>query len=101
MRLTLFFIAILFNATTLSGVELLVHGYYKEKCPLAEDIVRHNVEVALLKDPRLAASLLRLHFHDCFVMVTIFLFPPPLFEFFILHGQRFFLFCWVFVKIGV
>ncbi|KAJ1386551.1 Secretory peroxidase [Sesbania bispinosa] len=30
--------------STLSGSELLVHDYYKEKCPLAEDIVRHNVE---------------------------------------------------------
>ncbi|KAK7406366.1 hypothetical protein VNO78_07990 [Psophocarpus tetragonolobus] len=68
VRLSLILISILFNATTLSGVELLVHDYYREKCPLAEDIVRHNVEVAVLKDPRLAASLLRLHFHDCFVM---------------------------------
>ncbi|KAG4386433.1 hypothetical protein GLYMA_11G041701v4 [Glycine max] len=45
MRLLVIFISILFNATTLSGVELLVHDYYKEKCPLAEDIVRHNVEM--------------------------------------------------------
>ncbi|KAL5795243.1 hypothetical protein ACOSQ2_000063 [Xanthoceras sorbifolium] len=47
---------------------VLVLDYYKEKCPLAEDIVRRNVEIAVRKDPRMAASLLRLHFHDCFVM---------------------------------
>ncbi|KAL5099091.1 hypothetical protein RYX36_003418 [Vicia faba] len=68
LKLLLILITILSNVLTLRSSELLVHEYYKEKCPLAEEIVRHNMEVAIYKDPRLAASLLRLHFHDCFVM---------------------------------
>ncbi|XP_022718097.1 peroxidase 20 [Durio zibethinus] len=52
----------------LSDEGLLILDYYKETCPLAEEIVSRNVEVAVLKNPRMAAFLLRLHFHDCFVM---------------------------------
>jgi peroxidase len=55
--------------TLSSGDGTLVLDYYKEKCPLVEEIVRRNVQIAMIKDPRMAASLLRLHFHDCFVMV--------------------------------
>ncbi|KAJ8774451.1 hypothetical protein K2173_016897 [Erythroxylum novogranatense] len=47
---------------------LLALDYYKRTCPVAEEIVMYNVEFAVLKNPRMAASLLRLHFHDCFVM---------------------------------
>ena len=42
-------------------------GYYGMTCPFAEYIVRNVVGEALMKDPTLAGSLLRLHFHDCFV----------------------------------
>lgn len=49
----------------------LVLDYYKERCPMVEEIVQRQVQIAVLKDPRMAASLLRLHFHDCFVMVNL------------------------------
>lgn len=49
----------------------LVPEFYKETCPSVEDIVRRQVEIAVSKDPRMAASLLRLHFHDCFVLVFL------------------------------
>ncbi|GKA10722.1 peroxidase 11-like protein [Tanacetum coccineum] len=41
--------------------------YYKSTCPNAEAIVRKDMECAVLSDPRNAAYILRLHFHDCFV----------------------------------
>lgn len=62
-------ILVLCGAETLSGDGTLVLDYYKETCPLVEEIVRLNVEIAVVKEPRMAASLLRLHFHDCFVLV--------------------------------
>ncbi|MBA0788235.1 hypothetical protein Gotri_027665 [Gossypium trilobum] len=41
--------------------------FYQFSCPQAEDIVMSVLEKAIAKEPRMAASLLRLHFHDCFV----------------------------------
>ncbi|CAF2072985.1 BnaC01g21870D [Brassica napus] len=46
---------------------VLEFGLYRNSCPEAESIVYSWVETAVLQDPRMAASLLRLHFHDCFV----------------------------------
>ncbi|XP_022157575.1 peroxidase 20 isoform X2 [Momordica charantia] len=59
---------VLCGIESLGDGEHLVFDYYKETCPFVEDIVRRQVEIAVLRDPRMAASLLRLHFHDCFVM---------------------------------
>ncbi|KAL2533110.1 Peroxidase superfamily protein [Abeliophyllum distichum] len=42
-------------------------GFYSSSCPKAESIVRSTVEARFNKDPTVAAGLLRLHFHDCFV----------------------------------
>ncbi|KAH9618112.1 hypothetical protein KSS87_017882 [Heliosperma pusillum] len=41
--------------------------YYDNSCPHVQHIVRSVVSKTVAKDPRMAASLLRLHFHDCFV----------------------------------
>lgn len=57
---------------------VLEFGLYRTSCPEAESIVYSWVETAVLQDPRMAASLLRLHFHDCFVNAS------PLFLYFIL-----------------
>ncbi|KAF5758288.1 putative peroxidase [Helianthus annuus] len=49
------------------GYPGLFPEFYSLSCPQANDIVMSVLESAIAKDPRMAASLLRLHFHDCFV----------------------------------
>lgn len=49
-----------------------VHGqlsstFYAKSCPAALLIVKAAVKLAVAKEKRMGASLLRLHFHDCFV----------------------------------
>lgn len=44
-------------------------GFYSKTCPSAEAIVFEEVSHILDLVPSLAAPLLRMHFHDCFVRV--------------------------------
>ncbi|BAT97592.1 hypothetical protein LR48_Vigan504s000200 [Vigna angularis] len=58
------------SSTTSSGtlsISLLNPLFYAIKCPQALDTIKKLVMNALANDPRMGASLLRLHFHDCFV----------------------------------
>ncbi|KAL9246914.1 hypothetical protein vseg_020393 [Gypsophila vaccaria] len=50
-----------------SSTQLLLPDFYRETCPWVENVVRFVVKSRVLKQPRVAAQLLRLHFHDCFV----------------------------------
>ncbi|EXC17384.1 Peroxidase 10 [Morus notabilis] len=45
----------------------LDYRFYDWSCPRLQMIVRNNVWAAIRNDARIAASLLRLHFHDCIV----------------------------------
>ncbi|KAL2899965.1 Cationic peroxidase 1 [Bienertia sinuspersici] len=45
----------------------LSSNFYYTSCPNFETIVESNVSNVVSSDPRMGASLLRLHFHDCFV----------------------------------
>lgn len=48
-------------------------NYYIMTCPFAEPIIKNIVNRALQDDPTLAAGLVRMHFHDCFIEVHIYM----------------------------
>ncbi|XP_037492444.1 peroxidase 7 [Jatropha curcas] len=50
-----------------SDDDLLSFVYYHKSCPQAEAIINRKVKEWVKKDYTFAASLLRLHFHDCAV----------------------------------
>ncbi|KAM6551548.1 hypothetical protein CsatB_001356 [Cannabis sativa] len=55
-------------ALFVGGFAQLSPTFYDQTCPNLTAIVGGVIEDALLTDPRIAASLIRLHFHDCFVI---------------------------------
>lgn len=66
----IFFLAFVFNLSN-GQPEGLKIGFYEETCPYAEAIVKKTVDQVLSVAPSLSGALLRLHFHDCFVRVSI------------------------------
>lgn len=50
-------------------VQGLSWNYYQKSCPKLESIIKKQLEKVFKKDVTLAAALLRVHFHDCFVQV--------------------------------
>lgn len=49
----------------------LTTTYYDRSCPQLQSIVKAEVQRAVKDEKRMAASLIRLHFHDCFVNVRL------------------------------
>lgn len=54
-------------------------NFYANTCPNAEKIVQDFVSNHISNAPSLAAALIRMHFHDCFVRVNS-SFPSILFS---------------------
>ncbi|KAL3376384.1 hypothetical protein AABB24_003018, partial [Solanum stoloniferum] len=66
-NLCLVFLLIISFVFPVLGQGGLKTGFYSSSCPNAESIVKSTVQAEFNKDPTIAAGLLRLHFHDCFV----------------------------------
>ncbi|KAF3335414.1 lignin-forming anionic peroxidase-like protein [Carex littledalei] len=60
-------IAMLFAFSLKHCQASLTSNYYDYTCPQAIPIIRTAIRDAIAKERRMAASLIRLHFHDCFV----------------------------------
>ncbi|XP_022744456.1 peroxidase P7-like [Durio zibethinus] len=65
--LLILLIFIVADASVEGSHDNLSSNYYKSTCPKVLSIVKAGVAAAIKKEPRMGASLLRLHFHDCFV----------------------------------
>jgi peroxidase len=77
MRVVL--LSVLLMATASRSRAQLQVGFYDTLCPAAEIIVQEEVSKAASGNPGVAAGLVRLHFHDCFVRVGT-EFPRPSFS---------------------
>lgn len=63
-----FFLLFMIAACSLAIVNgKLSPDYYSSTCPKALSIIQAGVKKAIKNETRMGASLLRLHFHDCFV----------------------------------
>ncbi|KAJ0988628.1 hypothetical protein J5N97_006984 [Dioscorea zingiberensis] len=68
LLLLLFILYYVSSETAMAAPQIQLRpGFYSESCPSAESTVRRVIRRAMLKEPRSAASVMRLQFHDCFV----------------------------------
>lgn len=60
------FVVLLFNTACQAQ---LTSTFYDNSCPNALKTIRTSIRNSIAAERRMAASLIRLHFHDCFVQV--------------------------------
>lgn len=75
---------VLIGGVPFSSNAQLDPSFYSTSCPNVSSIVRGVLTNVSQTDPRMLASLLRVHFHDCFVQVNIYLLssiPTPVIMF--------------------
>lgn len=70
LLISLTFFLIAFGSNHANG-EVLKVGFYHKTCPHVELIVKGIIDDVISRVPSLAAPLLRMHYHDCFVRVCI------------------------------
>jgi len=63
----MFFYTLVFAAFATTTFSTLTPNYYDYTCPNALSTIQSVVKAAVKKENRMGVSLLRLHFHDCFV----------------------------------
>lgn len=61
---------VVFSLANTASSASLSPNYYHSVCPQALSTIKRVVEDTVKQEPRMGASLLRLHFHDCFVNVN-------------------------------
>ncbi|KEH30579.1 lignin-forming anionic peroxidase [Medicago truncatula] len=66
-RMITSFVVTLVLLGTISCDAQLSSTFYDSTCPNALSTIRTSIRTAISKERRMAASLIRLHFHDCFV----------------------------------
>ena len=72
LRYNVFCFSILFSLLIALASAELSSDFYASTCPNALSTIKSAVKSAVAKEHRMGASLLRLHFHDCFVNVRSF-----------------------------
>ncbi|XP_047306311.1 lignin-forming anionic peroxidase-like [Impatiens glandulifera] len=60
-------VSILFFISLFIVSNSLTTTFYDSTCPNALSTIRTSIRQAVSRERRMAASLIRLHFHDCFV----------------------------------
>ncbi|GJX52606.1 putative peroxidase [Tanacetum coccineum] len=61
------FLLLLFITNSTPSEAQLSTTFYDGTCPNALRTIRTSIRTAISRERRMAASILRLHFHDCFV----------------------------------